>query len=353
MSDDLIQPSINRREFMKAAALSAVIATSAGTTAALLVEKNKGSTPLPSLIRDIEPPVIGQSQRAAELINQLTSIQVENARLLTQLSATENKLEVAGMRRNGRETDITNTLQTQLEKSANQNTALAEEVTLLSGLVALYEQLEAVDLESLLDSGITTVEDTFDDLLLQVPIVQDGLAAGQQAIFDLEAQIPSLETGKLWLAGQFDTLGTHLDDLEMALKEAIKTAGPILQQLGQWFQDISKWLPFGIGDRAGATMDSLSQVLQDILQTKEDLPDKLGIPLANLLDKEGDETAIERNLISPLRTDLIKPAAQAMEQTRSLGTMFKADLVAPFTAAVEERNRIAALIIDYRQSQQI
>jgi hypothetical protein len=139
----------------------------------------------------------------------------------------------------------------------------------------------------------------------------------------------------------------------MTLKEAIKTAGPILQQLGQWFQDISKWLPFGIGDRAGATMDSLSQVLQDILQTKEDLPDKLGIPLANLLDKEGDETAIERNLISPLRTDLIKPAAQAMEQTRSLATMFKADLVAPFTAAVEERNRIAALIIDYRQSQQI
>jgi hypothetical protein len=54
-----------------------------------------------------------------------------------------------------------------------------------------------------------------------------------------------------------------------------------------------------------------------------------------------------------LRTDLIKPAAQAMEQTRSLGTMFKADLVAPFTAAIEERNNIAALITDYRQSQQI
>ncbi len=184
MSDELIQPSINRREFMKAAALSAVIATSAGTTAALLVEKNKGSTPLPSLIRDIEPPVIGQSQRAAELINQLTSIQVENARLLTQLSAAENKLEVAGMRRNGRETDITNALQTQLENSANQNTALAEEVTLLSGLVALYEQLEAVDLESLLDSGITTVEDTFDDLLLQVPRIHSTkmLPAGYSSL---------------------------------------------------------------------------------------------------------------------------------------------------------------------------
>ncbi|GMQ79553.1 MAG: hypothetical protein BMS9Abin02_2153 [Anaerolineae bacterium] len=353
MSDELIQPPINRREFIKAAALSAVIATSAGTTAALLVAKNKGSTSMPALIQDIEPPVIGQGQRAAEIINQLISVQVENARLRTQLRSAENKLEVAEIRRNGRESDITNALQAQLESSANQNITLAEEVTLLSGLVALYEQLEAIDLESLLDSGITTVEGTFDDLLLQVPIVQEGLASGQEAIIDLESQIPSLESGRLWLAGQFDTLGTHLDDLEMTLKETIKTAGPILQQLGQWFQDISKWLPFGIGDKAGATMDSLSQVLQDILQTKEDLPDQLAGPLANLLDKEGDETAIERSLINPLRMDLINPTAQAMEQTKSLGAMFKADLVAPFTAAVEERSKIVALIADYRQSQQI
>jgi hypothetical protein len=353
MSDELIQPPINRREFIRAAALSAVVATSAGTTAALLVEKNKGSTPLPSLLQDFELPVIERGQRTAELINHLTSVQVENARLRTQLRAAENKLEVAEMHKNGRETDITNALQAQLENSANQNITLAEEVTLLGGLVALYEQLEAIDLESVLDSGITTVEETFDDLLLQVPIVQEGLASGQEAIIDLESQIPSLESGRLWLAGQFDTLGTHLDDLEMTLKAAIKTAGPILHQLGQWFQDISKWLPFGIGDKAGATMDSLSQVLQDILQTKEDLPDQIAAPLANLLDKEGDETAIERNLINPLRKDLINPTAQAMEQTRSLGAMFKADLVAPFTVAVEERNILVALIADYRQSQQI
>jgi hypothetical protein len=100
-------------------------------------------------------------------------------------------------------------------------------------------------------------------------------------------------------------------------------------------------------------MESLSQVLQDIIQTKEDLPDQIAGPLANLLEKEGDETAIERYLINPLRKDLINPTAQAMEQTGSLGTMFKADLVAPFTAAVEERNKIVVLIADYRQSQQI
>jgi hypothetical protein len=353
MSDELIQPPINRREFIKAAALSAVVATSAGTTAALLVEKNKGSTPFPSLIQAIEHPVIDQGQRAAELINHLTSVQVENARLRTQLRAAEGKLEVAEMYKNGRETDITNAFQAQLENSADQNINLAEEVTLLSGLVALYEQLEAIDLESVLDSGIITVEETFDDLLLQVPMVQEGLASGREALIGLESQIPSLESGRLWLVGQFDILGTHLDDLEMTLKAAIKTAGPILHQLGQWFEDILKWLPFGIGDKAGSTMDSLSQVLQDILQTKEDLPDQIAGPLANLLDKEGDKTAIERNLINPLREDLINPTAQAMEQTRSLGAMFKADLVAPFTSVVEERNTIIALIADYRQSQQI
>jgi uncharacterized coiled-coil protein SlyX len=353
MSNELIQPPINRREFIKAAALSAVVATSAGTTAALLVERNKGSTPLPSLIQDIEIPVIEQGQRAAELITHLTAVQVENARLRTQLRAAEGKLEVVEMQKNGRETDIPNALRAQLENSANQNITLAEEVTLLSGLVALYEHLEAIDLESVLNSGIMTVEGAFDDLLLQVPIVQEGLATGQEAIIDLESQIPSLESGRLWLVGQFDTLGTHLDDLEMTLKEAIKTAGPILHQLGEWFQAISKWLPFGIGDKAGATMDSLSQVLQDILQTKEDLPDQIAGPLANLLEKEGDATAIERYLIIPLRKDLINPTAQAMEQTGSLGKMFKADLVAPFSAAVEERKKIGALIADYRQSQQI
>ena len=50
------------------------------------------------------------------------------------------------------------------------------------------------------------------------------MATSQEAPTDLESQIPELETGRLWLVEQYDTLDTHLDDLEMTLGETVKAA---------------------------------------------------------------------------------------------------------------------------------
>ena len=353
MSEELLKPPVNRREFMKAAALAAVVAASAGATAAVLVDRNKGSTPLPSLIQDFELPAVTGGQPSADFINQLTSVQVENARLRTQLNAALGELEVAKMRKNGLEAESTNALHAQLEESSNQNIALASEVTVLGGLVALYEQLEAIDLESIVEDGISTVEGTFSDLLLQMPKVEDGLAISQEALIDLESQIPALESGRLWLVEQFDTLDVHLDDLETTLSTAVKSAGPILGQLADWFQDISKWLPFGIGEKAANTMASLNQVLGDLLETREEMPAQLADPLAALLERDEEETAVQTNLINPIREELINPTAQAMEKAGSLRSVFKTDLVSPFTGAAEERKSLAEIIAEYRQIQQI
>lgn len=353
MTDEAIQPPVNRREFIKAAAFAAVVATSAGASAALLVENNKRATPLPAIIRDIQLPSIGQNQPDAELVNQLTSFEVENASLRAQLRLAESKLEVAELRGSGREGEAAGALQSQLEQSSIENGALLEEVTLLTGLVALYEELEALDFDTILEDGISAVEGSLDDLLLQIPTVEEGIEAGQEAIAGFEAQIPALETGKHWLDTQFDSIGTHLDELETALKDALKSAGPIMLQLGKWFQDISKWLPFGIGNRAAVTMDALSTVLTDLVQTKEELPDQVAAPLAGLLDKKDNETAVQRNLINPLRQDLIGPTAAALDQTNSLGGTITAELIEPYGRAAQERKRIGELITSYREAQKI
>ena len=135
--------NVDRRGFLKAAVATAVAATATGAGAALVT--NNAATQTAVLATPIpQPPVVQSAQNilaahndAADLLSRLASAQAENMRLQASLDAAQRQLS---------------SLQTSNVDSNAASEALSvelasatEQIGVLSGLVALYEQLDEVD----------------------------------------------------------------------------------------------------------------------------------------------------------------------------------------------------------------
>lgn len=356
MSYDEINRGINRRGFLKAAALTAVAATATGTGAALLIDKDR-----PPTITSVQAPTLPQTaqttmqtgQDVSDLMARLAAAQAENVRLQSELSAAQQQL-TAGQPAPGAENNAAGEgYQLQLEEANAQISHLSGQVGILGGLVTLYEQLEGIDLGTVASNGIASVSGVLDELLQNVPSVEEGLLAGQQALAEFEAEVPLVDNGRRWLAGQIEIVNSYYAAVEESLREAVEAVGSFLEMLNQWFQDVLKWLPFGIGDKAARIMDNMTNLLAETPNTISGVRTNVVQPLDNWFALEGEETHLQRRLIKPVRDEALNRAATAMNQTHSVNDVYQVQLVQPVQTNIEQQNAIRQQIIAYRQQHQV
>lgn len=356
MSYDNSDQEMDRRGFLKAAALTAVAATATGTGAALLIDKDDTPT-----ITSVQPPplpdtsqrTIQTGQQVTDLTNRLAAAQAENMRLQSELSAVQRQLEASQGALASENNAVGSAYQIQLDEANAQINQLSGQVGVLSGLVALYEELEGVDLGAVATNGIASVSGVLDELFANVPSVEEGLEAGQQALSEFEAEIPLVDNGRRWLENQIEIVNGYYAAVEEALSDAVEIVGSFLQMLNEWFQDVLKWLPFGIGDKAARIMDAMTNLLGETPATISGVRTNVVQPLNAWFELEGEETKLQRRLIKPVRDEALSRAATAMSQTHSVKDIYQTQLVQPVQANLEQRNAIRQLIAAYRQEHQL
>lgn len=332
---------VSRRQFLKVAGLTAVAATATGAGAAVIAQRTAVPAPVLTVPEPVVLPDLSVNQSVPELLAQLATAESEIRRLRTSLDATQTQLaayDEAGVE-NGR-------LHTELDL-ANARVAT------LVGLLALYEQLDEVDMSSVWQDGLTAVSNSLADLIADTPWLSEGIAAGRQALLDVEAHIPLLQNGRYWLIAQRDKLRGYYEGVKTLLETAVSAAGSFLEMLNSWFQDILKWLPFGLGERASEIMQSLADLLGEVPHTISGLDTNIAQPLAAWLDSDSTETPLQQNLINPLRADVLDKAEQIVSKTKVVEGVYQEGLVQRVETAVASRNLIRTLIADYREQNQI
>lgn len=348
------EQGMNRRGFLKAAALTAVAATATGTGAALLLDKS-GEPTITSVQAPLPPNTFQTSvqsgQDVSEMMSRLAAAQAENMRLTSELGAAQRQLE-ATQNLSGAD-PAAQAAQLQLEEANAQIGQLSGQVGVLGGLVALYEQLEGVDLGVVAAGGIASVSGAFDELFQNVPSVEEGLLAGQQALAEFEAQVPLVDNGRRWLAGQIEIVNSYYLAVEAALSNAVEVVGSFLEMLSDWFQDVLKWLPFGIGNKAAVIMEAMTNLLKETPNTISGVRTNVVQPLNTWFELEGEETYLHRRLIKPVREEAISRASAAMSQTHNVKNVYQTQLVAPVQTNVVQRESIRQLIAAYRQEHQV
>ncbi|MCP4423381.1 MAG: twin-arginine translocation signal domain-containing protein [Chloroflexi bacterium] len=341
MSEKHIEQQVDRRKFLKAAAITAVAAGATGAGAALL--KPRSSAPVtatPTALPAVQPVDIVQDQ-ATDLLAQLAAAQAENVRLQANLAAAQRRLDAQA---NAPDT-VVQTMSVELE-SAN------ERIGALAGLVALYEQLDDIDMSDWIEEGMTAVSDAITDLTDDLPSLSDGIAWGRQALTELDDHIPLLEDGRSWLTEQTDKLQRYFEAVEALLEAAVERVGPILQMFAEWVQDILKWLPFGLGQHTSVIMDALTNLLMETPQTVGGMQTNVVAPLDAWLGGDG-EVPLRQNVINPLREDVLTKADQVTAKSTQVKTVYQENIARPVGTAVANRRQVRALIAAYRQKKQL
>lgn len=332
---------VNRREFLRMAGLTAVAATATGAGAAVLTRQtmipvSPASPPLPEILPDLS---VGQN--AAELLAQLASTRAENRRLQNDLATAQQRIDAQG-----NATAEVQQLRAELD-TANQ------QVSVLVGLLALYEQMDEVDVQGVWRVGVTAVTNSLSDLIDEIPWLQEGIAVGRQALQDVEAHIPLLQNGRYWLEDHRNKLRRYYEGVKSLLETAVAATGPFLEMLNAWFQDILKWLPFGLGTRASNIMQSLADLLGEIPYTLTGLDTNVAQPLAVWLDENHGGATLQQALIEPLRTAVLTKAEEVAQKAQEVDEIYENQLVQKLETAVASQEIIRALIHEYRQQHQI
>lgn len=340
--------SQGRRNFLRTAALTAVAATAAGVGAAKLTGGMPAAplttSSMPVMLPEVKTVLTG-SEDMAELFSKLAAAQAENVRLQAELDAAQRSLS-SWQQTNSSSATQMETLSVELDKANG-------EIGVLSGLVALYEQLDDVDVAELMTAGVTAVSESINSLAAASPLLAEGIVAGQQALDELEAYLPLVENGRLWLERHNEKLQDYFANLESLLQNAVERIEPFLDMLTHWFEDVRKWLPFNLGQKAINIMASATTLLSETPHTISGLDTNVMQPLDQWLGYEEDEVRLSRHLIKPLREKVISKADAFNQQALVVKQTYEEKVATPLETAVSQRRALQDMISQYRQQNQL
>ena len=349
MSNDDFETDMSRRRFLRVAAVTAVAATAAGAGAASLVNKMPAETTITTTTLPpnalLPKPLSATANPADELLLQLSALQAENARLQSDLVATQTRLNALETSNSDTKSD-TEILRLQLSDSQ-------KNLSLMAGLVALYEQLDAVDVGELLQDGLDSVGDGFAELFAHVPSLQEGIAAGRTVLDELDDHIPLLENGRSWLGQQLSKLHMYYDALERLLSVVVDAAGPFLQMFNEWVQKVLKWLPFGLGQKSSDIMNALTDMLMETPHLMNGLENNVAHPLDVWLGNANEEAPLRRRLIQPIKANVLDKATSTVAQAETVESLYRERVKRPVETAVTQRAGLHLLIDQYRNQHQI
>jgi hypothetical protein len=336
---------VSRRKFLKAAALTAVAATASGAGAALYKQGPPQSPVITSVSNSTQAvtTAVTAADGSADLFTRLASSQAENVRLQAALDAAQRQLTNLNLQQNN-------------QTASNSSEAIAvelgqanEQIGILAGLVALYEQLEAVDMETAVDNGLNAVSSSIETMLAEMPTLTESIQIGRQALQNFESQMPLLDNGRLWLIDHLGKIEGYFQAVEQLLAQAVDQVGPFLQMLNDWFAGIKKWLPFGIGQTATNIMQSITVLILETPNTISGLDTNITQPLNIWLSRDqNNETGLQRSLINPLRDELLPKADSTVSKVQQMDVTYKTALKEPMETAVASQRAIRNLIAEYR-----
>lgn len=228
---------------------------------------------------------------------------------------------------------------------------LSLEIARLRGLLALYEALEAVGIDRVVEEVLTLgsgLLHTFDDGLARMG---SGINLVEQGLARLEDWLGNLEDGVAWVKERFAharDLFRQLLDLVEPLLEPAARAGNLMLALAD---RILGWVPDWARAPFAPVFDLLGSLVEQVPETIEGTMSRLITPVERTLLARGDgQDNLHAWLIRPLRDHILVPWQEQVRAWQDVLAHWETDIIQPLQDAIERRREIRAQIAAYREA---
>lgn len=206
-------------------------------------------------------------------------------------------------------------------------------------LIALYEQLEKVGLDTLIATGMNIARGAFDAIRNGIQIIRAGITTAENALASFQSTL-------LALRGVADTVARAATELLQKFKfaESIVTAFlgsalPLAESIANFFATLLGKIPI-VGDDLRRAVNALAELVRAIPTLLDALLNQLLRQLRELFFPLAGASTTQTTLFDPLTQSLLTPLKKFLGDVESALARWENDFVKPVQAALDARAQI-------------
>ncbi len=223
------------------------------------------------------------------------------------------------------------------------------EVLRLKGLLRLYEELEEVGLDGLLETGSRALALPLAGLEAGARALKEGLDWAEGALLDLQGAFAGVRAALAVVEGWVERLQAGVERVWRWVGQGVDRARPLTEPVAAFLDRVLGLLPFGIGQEVREGLRAMADLVATVPQALDALQDRVLEPLRTRWFSEERAQNLEGRFLEPLRTRILDPLEAHLDAVADALAAWERELRQPMEAALERRAEIRRKIEAYRR----
>jgi hypothetical protein len=224
------------------------------------------------------------------------------------------------------------------------------ELARLLGLLDLQEQLEKIDLDGILGTGMAALALPLAAVAQGAEVLKSGLEWAEQAVLSLREALPTARQALLWLENRVSAVAEGIEKLQTDIGDALGKASnnAIVSALKDFASMILDNLPFGLGDKFRGVLDGLVGLVTSVDELVTGINTHFLEPVRDQWFAE-EGKGIGAALADPLVEHVLDPLESHLADLSTMADTWQKKLVGPTEHALAERAKVRAEIARYKE----
>ncbi len=226
------------------------------------------------------------------------------------------------------------------------------ELMKLRGLVALYEQLERVGIDSILSTGVAALAISLEGLEAGIMVLEKGVSLVDAGVSSFEGSFPTIRRGLRVVESLLTSMENRLAQLQEVMSEVQEVVSPLSDAVGSFLSSLVERIP-GVGPAIVDALDRISVLVGSLPLAIGEVREELVEPLREEWFTDDEESGLKGRLLNPLQEDLLEPLEEFLGHLAEGMDLWQERLITPVEVALREREFIREQIGEYKEREGI
>jgi hypothetical protein len=222
----------------------------------------------------------------------------------------------------------------------------------LRGLVALYEQLERVGIDSILSTGVAALAISLEGLEAGIMVLEKGVSLVDAGVSSFEGSFPTIRRGLRVVESLLTSTENRLGQLQEVMSEVQEVVSPLSDAVGSFLSSLVERIP-GVGPAIVDALDRISVLVGSLPLAIGEVREELVEPLREEWFTDDEESGLKGRLLNPLQEDLLEPLEEFLGHLAEGMDLWQERLITPVEVALREREFIREQIGEYKEREGI
>lgn len=216
---------------------------------------------------------------------------------------------------------------------------LEAQIAKLQTLLKLYEQLEKVGIDGIVQNGMNLVRGALEVVKAGVRLMRDGVTAVEAAIKNFQATLDTLKTAANNVSQIVNDVAQKMSVAEGAVVGVLNTALPLAESISGFFRSLISKIPF-VGADINRAVDTLVSLIRSVPSALAAVSSQLLAPLRDMFFPLAGDSMVKTRLFDPIVQNVLEPLKKFLTDVENLIDKWENDFAKPTQNAIDQRQQI-------------